>query len=72
MGQNHWTGGEELNALPWDGIGLVFDSTALIDAAHLPPRTTLYACSWAVPRQALLTEGHDGDGNHLGHHDTAH
>lgn len=65
--QGHWTAGTDSIALPRDGIGLVFDSTALIDAAHIPLRTTLYACSWAVPPQVRLTEGHHGDGNHHGH-----
>lgn len=53
--------------LPRDGIGFVFDRQAVADAALIPPRTTLYACSWAIPPQAHLTEGRHGDGNHHSH-----
>lgn len=66
MEQDRWTAGFDGNALPRDGFGLVIDSTALIDAAHIPPRTTLYACSWALPDAVPDTEGPHGDGNHHG------
>jgi hypothetical protein len=64
--QNRWTAGFDGNALPRDGSGLVFDSTVLIDAAYIPPRTTLYARSWALPDAVPDTEGPHGDGNHHG------
>lgn len=56
--------------LPRDGIGFVFDRQDVADAALIPSRTTLYACSWAIPRPEP-TEGPHGDGNHHGpEHDT--
>ena len=71
MEENHWTCGAVFGALSRDGIGMVFDASAFSHAALIPPRTTLYACSWAAPRPER-TEGQNGDGNHQGHHDTAH
>lgn len=45
---------------------MVFDSADLIDAALIPLKTTLYACSWAVSASEHMTEGQPGDGNHHG------